>query len=181
MLCILVTSVLRFALFPYRLQTYTFLKLVSLCSQFPLTIELILPLITFSFFFFYMHLCHSLDLFLCSFVLQFNVFCSRIWRDSFYLFYSTLYLFSVWIYKYVQIYNSNKQIAEAIKPNHSKTDNITVSNNKNKPNRLLWLVLSVQKRLKMTILKQLIKKPSLLVVFHLLFQYSSLTNVCLCV
>ena len=112
---------LRFEIGPFAISPANIhiLELASLCSQFPLTIELILPLITFAFFF-YMHLCHSLDLFLCSFLLQFNVFCSSIWRDSFYLFYSTLYLFSVWIYKYVQIYNSNKQIAEAINQTTAK-------------------------------------------------------------
>ena len=47
-------------------------------------------------------------------------------------------------------------------PNHSKNDNITASNNENKPNRLLLLVLLVQKRLNVTVLKQFNKKPTLI-------------------
>ena len=35
----------------FLIATYTFLKLASLCFYFPLTFELILPLITFPFFF----------------------------------------------------------------------------------------------------------------------------------
>ena len=86
-------------------------------------------------------------------------------------------------YEYTSVYKFMILLTNSLSygPNHSKTNNITASNNENKPNRLLLLALLVQKRLNVTVLKQFNKKPTLLVVFYLLCQYSSLTHVCLCI